>query len=203
MGMTEHRDTSPVDEVVAFHGHLCPGIITGVRAAQVALRELGGRAEDEELVAVVECDNCAVDAVQQMLGCTFGKGNLIFLDYGKTAFTFIRRSDGKAVRVASRPRDARPPDPEYATLREKINAGSADDAERERFGRLHRKRAMSLLDVPEEEMFTITVVDTPIPRRAQLRNSVICDRCGEPVMETRTRLLDGRVLCLPCFAESE
>jgi len=201
--MAKDRDTALVDDVVAFHGHLCPGIITRVRAAQIALRELGGRAEDEELVAIVECDNCAVDAIQQMLGCTFGKGNLIFRDYGKTAFTFIRRSDGKAIRVASRPRDAQPPDPEYAGLREKINAGSATDAERERFGALHRERAWQLLDVPEETMFAVQVVDTPLPRHAQLRRSVVCDRCGEPVMETRTRLLDGRVLCLPCFAECE
>ena len=201
--MAKDRDTALVDDVVAFHGHLCPGIITGVRAAQIALRELGGRAEDEELVAIVECDNCAVDAIQQMLGCTLGKGNLIFRDYGKTAFTFIRRSDGKAIRVASRPRDAQPPDPEYAGLREKINAGSATDAERERFGVLHRERARQLLDVPEETMFAVQAVDTPLPRRAQLRRSVVCDRCGEPVMETRARLLDGRVLCRPCFAKYE
>ena len=74
-----------------------------MRAAQIALRELGGRAQDEELVAIVECDNCAVDAIQELTGCTFGKGNLIYRDLGKTAFTFIRRSDGKAIRVASKP----------------------------------------------------------------------------------------------------
>lgn len=201
--MAEHRDMALIDEVVAFHGHLCPGIITGVRAAQIALRELGGRAEDEELVAIVECDNCAVDAIQQMLGCTFGKGNLIYRDYGKTAFTFIRRSDGRAMRVASRPRPAQEPDPDYTALRDKMNAGTATDEERDHFGALHRERALRLLDVPEDDMFTVAAVATPMPRRAQLRNSVICERCGEPVMETRTRLLGGRVLCLPCFAECE
>ncbi|NPV06778.1 MAG: formylmethanofuran dehydrogenase [Anaerolineae bacterium] len=192
-----------VERAVAFHGHLCPGVITGVRAAQIALRELGGRAEDEELVAIVECDNCAVDAIQELTGCTFGKGNLIYRDYGKTAFTFVRRSDGKAIRVASKPRRAEPPSEEYLALREKINADTATEAERDRFGQLHRERAMRLLELPEEEVFTVREVDTPLPRRAQLRQSVVCSRCGEPVMETRARLLEGEVLCLPCFGELE
>lgn len=195
--------TDQVERAVAFHGHLCPGIITGVRAAQIALRELGGRAQDEELVAIVECDNCAVDAIQELTGCTFGKGNLIYRDLGKTAFTFIRRSDGKAIRVASKPRRGRAPSEEYLSLRERINAGTATDAERERFAELHRQRAMELLDLPEEELFTVQEVEVSLPRRAQLRNSVVCARCGEPVMETRARLLDGQTLCLTCFGQCE
>ncbi len=30
-------------------------------------------------------------------GCTFGKGNFIYRDYGKTAFTFFNRDTGKGV----------------------------------------------------------------------------------------------------------
>jgi len=33
------------------------------------------RAEDEEIVAVVETDACGADAIQVRTGCTFGKGN--------------------------------------------------------------------------------------------------------------------------------
>ena len=35
-----------------------------------------------------------------MTGCTFGKGNFIFKDYGKQVYTFIRRSDGEAIRIS-------------------------------------------------------------------------------------------------------
>ncbi|NIT04240.1 formylmethanofuran dehydrogenase, partial [Candidatus Saccharibacteria bacterium] len=45
------------DDVVEFHGHLCPGLAIGFRVARAALDELGQRAEDEELVAVVENDS--------------------------------------------------------------------------------------------------------------------------------------------------
>jgi formylmethanofuran dehydrogenase subunit E len=42
-----------------FHGHICPGIAIGYRAAQVLMDRLGVRkAPDEERVAVVETDAC-------------------------------------------------------------------------------------------------------------------------------------------------
>ncbi len=79
-----------VQKVRDFHGHMCPGLAIGIRIAEIALREIGPHAEDEEVVAVVETDMCGVDAIQVLTGCTFGKGNLIFNDYGKKAFSFYR-----------------------------------------------------------------------------------------------------------------
>ncbi|NOZ25951.1 MAG: formylmethanofuran dehydrogenase, partial [Nitrospirae bacterium] len=70
------------EDAVRFHGHVCPGLALGYRVSDLVLRELGPRSEDEELVAIVENNSCAVDAIQVMTGCTFGKGNLIFRDYG-------------------------------------------------------------------------------------------------------------------------
>ena len=100
-----------LEEATRFHGHFCPGLMIGFRAAQIALRELGvERAEDEELIAICETDACSVDAVQVLTGCTVGKGNLILRDWGKQVFTFGRRSDGKMLRVALRYR-APAPDP--------------------------------------------------------------------------------------------
>ena len=45
---------------VAFHGHSCPGLAIGFRAATEALAYLGvnGPAADEELVCVTENDAC-------------------------------------------------------------------------------------------------------------------------------------------------
>lgn len=39
-----------------FHGHMCPGLAIGVRAAELALTEIGPHSTDEEVVAVVETD---------------------------------------------------------------------------------------------------------------------------------------------------
>jgi hypothetical protein len=50
---------------IQFHGHFCPGLTIGYRAAKIALRELGGkRAKDEEMVCIIHTDGCGVDGIQ-------------------------------------------------------------------------------------------------------------------------------------------
>jgi len=48
----------------------------------------------------VENDTCGADAIQAILGCTFGKGNLYFKDYGKMVYTVFNRQNGRAIRIA-------------------------------------------------------------------------------------------------------
>ena len=188
-----------VEEIVRFHGHMCPGLAMGIRAAEVALREVGPHSSDEEVVALVETDICAVDAIQYLTGCTFGKGNLIHLDHGKNAYTFIRRSDDKAIRVAARP-GALTWDRERRELFAKIQAKTADDTERARFEELQRSRSQAVLEAPEEQLHTVEEVEVPeIPPKARIRASVTCTLCGEPTMETRISRLEGRDLCPACL----
>jgi len=186
-----------------FHGHLCAGLTIGVRAAEIALREIGPHSADEEVVAIVETDMCAVDAIQLLTGCTFGKGNLIHRDYGKNAYTFIRRSDGKAIRILSRPTGWPPDNPERQALFEKIKAGTATEPEERRYWELQGERALAVLDLPEEQLFEVREVQAGVPKRARMHSSLPCDKCGEMVMETRIRRCDGRNLCIPCFEQVE
>ncbi|MCK5248068.1 formylmethanofuran dehydrogenase subunit E family protein, partial [Candidatus Bipolaricaulota bacterium] len=95
--------TTPFKEVAQFHGHVCPGLAIGYRMTLAALACLSEhRAEDEEIVAIIENDACGVDALQYLSGCTFGKGNLIFDDYGKSVYTLYSRTTGEGVRVVWR-----------------------------------------------------------------------------------------------------
>jgi len=192
-----------VQKVRDFHGHLCAGVTIGIRAAQIALREIGPHSADEEVVVIVETDMCAVDAIQMLTGCTFGKGNLIHLDYGKNAYTFIRRSDGHAIRIISRP-DGWPDDnPERQTLLERIKLGSASEVEQKRYWELQEERALAVLDLPEAQLFDVRQVAADVPKRARLNASVTCEECRETTMETRIRRFDGRNLCIPCFEKAE
>lgn len=189
------------EEVVRFHGHWCPGLALGIRAAEIALREVG-HSSDEEIVAVVETDMCGVDAIQFLTGCTFGKGNLLHRDYGKNAFTFFRRSDGKAVRIATRPGVMGRQGDEIVHLREKMLAGESLTPEEEaRMGVLMNVRSKDILDMPEEALFRVQHVPRPAPRKARIMKSILCETCGEPTMETRTRRFLGQILCIPCFEE--
>jgi len=167
-----------VRETVAFHGHMCPGLAVGIRAAELALRETGPHAHDEEVVAVVETDMCGVDAIQFLTGCTFGKGNLIHLDYGKNAFTFFRRSDG-------------------------LGDEDLTQEERDRFHHLHEARSRQILEIPLKNLFEVKKPQGKIPSHARLMDSVTCESCGEGVMETRTRRFSGKTVCIPCFNEME
>ena len=182
-----------------FHGHSCPGLAIGVRASEIALREIGPHAEDEEVVAIVETDMCAVDAVQYLTGCTFGKGNLIHLDYGKTAFTFIRRSDGKAIRIVLRPEDGGPPDPEREALCARVREGWATKEDRQRVENLRQEQIRDILERPPAELFDVQQVKPAIPAQARIHDSVTCAGCGEGVMETRVHLFHGEPYCIPCF----
>lgn len=182
-----------------FHGHMCPGLAMGMRVAELALQEVGPHAEDEEVVAIVEADNCAVDAIQYFTGCTFGKGNLIHRDYGKNAFTFVRRSDGKAIRIVARPDAWGPPDPERQALLKRVREGEASDADRQRAQRWYQERLEAILAAPAGQLFEVQAVEPAVPERARLYESIRCSGCGELVMETRVRLLRGQPFCIPCF----
>lgn len=188
---------------MAFHGHLCPGLAIGVQAARFALREIGPHAQDEEVVAVVETDMCAVDAIQSLVGCTFGKGNLIHRDLGKNAFTFYRRSDGKGVRLLTRADAWGSKDLAAEDLGKRARSGAASHHEQEEYWKVHRSRAAAILARPDSELFLSTPVAAAPPRPARIHASLECATCGEATMETRTRQFGGATLCIPCFERAD
>jgi formylmethanofuran dehydrogenase subunit E len=164
------------EKMVAFHGHSCPGLAIGYRMTVAAMAFLAQyRSEDEELVAITENNACGVDALQFISGCTFGKGNLIFKDYGKQAYTFYARKSGRGVRVVLR-QDSIPVEIK---------------ADRQTFIKW-------LLETDETEVVLLQAVKIEAPEKAQILASVICDECGEAVMETRICSQEGQNICIPC-----
>lgn len=187
-----------IQRIVAFHGHWCPGLAIGIRAAELACAEVG-RAGDEEVVAVVETDMCGVDAVQVLTGCTFGKGNLLFLDHGKMAFTFYRRSDGKALRLLFTGEGLGAPSEEMAALNRRRSTGVLTPEEAGRLEALRADWSARIMGADPSDLFRIQPVAGPPPQRARMMASLACEACGEHTMESRTRRFDGRILCQPCF----
>jgi formylmethanofuran dehydrogenase subunit E len=167
-----------LQEVVAFHGHLCPGLLIGYRAAKAAAAALQvGASEDEELLVIAENRSCSVDAFQSLLSTTLGKGNLRLRDYGKQVFTVADRASGRAVRVALRSPGA--------------------DAR----GMSREERVEHLLSAETAELFYVNQVEMVLPALAEIVPTVRCARCEEGVMSTRTVESAGRVYCLPCAVD--
>lgn len=164
------------NKAVDFHGHQCPGLAIGFRAATIAMEKLGvDRSGDEELVAVVETDACGVDAIQVLTGCSIGKGNLIFKNRGKQAFTVFNRRTGQGIRV-------------YVDTSKLVV--DKDD-------RLARMEA--ILITPAEKFCKITDVEGKLPESARIFSSIVCDSCGERLAESQARLQDGKAVCLDCY----
>lgn len=164
------------EKAVAFHGHECGGIALGVRACMEAIERLGITfSEDEDLVCVSENDACGVDAVQAILGCTLGKGNLIYYGTGKMAFNFYNRRTGESFRVIAKPKKSG--------------------------GKKGRDYIEYVLNGPVEEIFDVGETRYPLPEKARSLNTVICEICGEGAPETKMRLQDGKKVCLECFSD--
>ncbi|MGQ9647341.1 MAG: FmdE family protein [Thermodesulfobacteriota bacterium] len=200
MGCFIPRDL--IDKTIAFHGHSCPGLAIGIRAAELALQRLGP-AEGKDLVAVVETDMCGVDAIQFLTGCTFGKGNLIHKDYGKMAFNFFDRSKHVGFRAILRQDIEGEVGAELRSLRKKAEGGRANEEELVRLDQLRNELQQIYMNADLEEMFIVAEPSFPVPKPARILSSLQCETCGEMTMESRTRRFDGKTLCLPCFEKVE
>jgi formylmethanofuran dehydrogenase subunit E len=191
------------NKCVEFHGHLCPGLAIGFQAARILMERLNVRkAPDEELLTIVETDACGADAIQVMTGCTFGKGNFIFNNYGKHAFSLVDRKRRRGVRVCLRP-DIFKPDPEYFSLSKKVQNNEASPIQLEQFRQLQRERTKKILDADPESLFKIEEISPDIPPKARMIESGICDFCGEPTKMDLLRQMNGQKICILCDHQRE
>ena len=195
-------DEKVIEQVIAFHGHSCPGLAIGIRAAEMAQAQLG-KVHQNNLVCVAETDMCGVDAIQFLTGCTVGKGNLIHRDYGKMAFSFYDRQAGTGVRLVFSNGAWGDLRKEFMDLMDRGNRGLLSDEERERLGLMRREMQQRLMSLPVEEVFAVQKLTDHPPRGARVLESLECADCGERTMESRTRRFAGKTLCIPCYMKVE
>lgn len=160
------------EQAAAFHGHICPGLMIGFRAALYAAELLDLEpAKDEEVVCITENDSCSVDAIQSILGCTVGKGNLLFHMRGKQAFSFYNRLTGKSFRLVQKPGPS-------GLTRDEI---------------MDYYRTCT-----NEEMFEVSKTKIKLPEEARIFGSYICECCGEKTGANWIRIMNGKKVCLDC-----
>ena len=198
-----------LDKAAEIHGHYCSYLALGVRAVCAAFRELEitACAGMEEVLAIVECNNCFVDGIQAVSGCTLGNNALIYKDIGKTAVTFVDRKKEKAVRIIAKyDRDDMSKGAEgkeamglfdrAVKKREKLSSG-----EKERMMELWTKLSFAILGKAEDAVFYIKKVKPPVIEYAPIFESIRCSLCGEDVMETRIRMKEQNPVCLDCAGD--
>ena len=162
-------------DCVDFHGHACGGLTIGYKASLYAIQLLNLEfSDDEQVVCIAENDACGIDGIQVMLGCSVGKGNLLFHMRGKQAFSFYNRKTGRSVRLVMKP------NPVGMTREESFAYYQA------------RK---------PEEMFDVKETTLRLPEAARLFDSYTCDCCGETTGANWIRLAGDKKLCLDCYED--
>ena len=159
-------------DCVAFHGHECGGLTIGYKASLYAIALLNLEfSDDEQVVCVSENDACGVDAIQVMLGCSVGKGNLLLHIRGKQAFSFYNRKTGKSVRLVLKPK------PEGMTKAESYVYYQSCDP---------------------KDLFEVKETTIALPDQAKLFDSYICPCCSEMTGSRWMKRVGEKLLCLDC-----
>ena len=161
------------ERCVAFHGHECGGLTIGYKAALYAMELLELEfSDDEQVVCISENDACGIDAIQVLLGCSVGKGNLLFRMRGKQAFSVYNRKTGKSVRLVLKEK------PEGLTREQSFNYYQSCEP---------------------KDLFDVKETTIPLPGEARLFDSYNCDCCGEKTGANWIRLAGEKKLCLDCY----
>lgn len=160
------------EKAADFHGHVCRGLTIGYKAALYAIELLDiNFSEDEEIVCISENDACGVDAIQTILGCSIGKGNLLFHMTGKQAFSFYDRKSGKSIRLVLKNFDEN----------------------------LSREEAFDFYQGLEaKDMFDLGNTKIFLPEKARIFDSITCETCGEKTSENYIRIQDNKKVCVDC-----
>lgn len=180
-----------LDAAERFHGHLCEGLVLGVRMAvaglaALAITEPKGQ-QGKDLVIFVETDRCPVDGIIAVTGRTPGKRSIKMVEYGKTAATFLDARLGLAVRVSARG--------DYVK--------KLSEATKRRIPGQNDKQAKiaALKNMAQDDLLTIQAVTVRIHPRdlpGKCVDEVTCDICGEIVKDNRQVIVNDRAVCRPC-----
>lgn len=96
------RKFTDLDAAKAFHGHLGPNLVIGMKLGNLALDALDARPYFGMTVEL-RCPagppvSCVIDGVQLATGCTMGKANLVhFVSDGPVKAVFTNIDNGKRV----------------------------------------------------------------------------------------------------------
>ena len=188
----------------SLHGHYCPGLAMGVIGAVYSVNKLKRFSDGmEDILAVIEINSCFTDGIQYVTGCTLGNNSLIFRDFGKTAFSLVKK-DGTGFRLASNPsfRDTlNIRSPEFTRYYNLVVAEkNRDEVLLSEFKKVAKEACFSMVQWDIEDIFRIEEVKLKLPDYAPVRKSVFCVKCGEEVMKGKEIIKDDKVSCKGCMS---
>jgi len=189
-----------------FHGHKCPAMPMGLRAALAAMAALGvERARDKELFVEAETGKghaagCFLDGIMTATGCTYGKSNIRKFYYNKMAFTLTDTVGGRAVRVSLKPGFF-----EKALQSPFVEKRKAGVPPQEIGPEILKPLLDRILSLAESEFLDIGEVHpVEFPKGKGIFEAKPCAKCGELTFVNKLRLSrEGDLCCIPCSGYGE
>ncbi len=169
-----------------LHRHLCPRQVLGVRIGMYAAELFGLELPQatKRLFAFVETDGCFADGVSVATGCWLGRRTLRLMDYGKVAATLVDTATCRAVRI-------------WPSQKARALAGGyAPEASDRWHQQLEGYQVMPTREMLCASEVALTVSLDAIISRPGVR--VICDRCGEEILNEREVVLPTGTFCAGC-----
>lgn len=154
-----------------LHGHYCPGLAIGVRAAVEGRKALDDGDRGAGLCVIAERSACWLDGMS-LIGATIGNGKLKLRETGKAAFSFYNPGTGASVRLV-------------------LKSGPE--------GLSREEMTQWLLTAPLEDVFSLGEVKVPFPEYKPGPGDVLCSVCGEAVMESKIHVREGKFVCCDCL----
>lgn len=165
---------------------LCPRQVLGVRIGLYAHEffDFPIPSPDKRLFAFVETDGCLTDGVAIATGCWWGNRTMRLVDYGKSAATFVDMETEQAIRISP-------------TLESRTRALEFAPEEPDRWHAqlvAYQRMPNALLLQAQEVVLAVSLKEIISGHGGR----VVCEECGEDIINERQVVQGGRVLCLAC-----
>jgi formylmethanofuran dehydrogenase subunit E len=172
------------------HTRLCPRQVLGLRMGLLAgkLLNLQVPRRDKRLMVIAETDGCAVDGISVATGSSVGRRTMYIRDWGKVAATFVDCETGAAVRILPSPGSRE------AACELIPNESSRWHAQLEGYQVL-----------PDDLILSAQAVTLNFSLEqliSQPGHLVICERCGEEILNQREVLIGRETMCRSCAGEA-
>lgn len=187
-----------------FHSHRCPFMPLGYRAGSYALKLLGIEKEKNHRTHAFsemsdeDIGTCFDDGIQASTGCTFGKGLIHHLSYGKLAM-ILYRIGNRAVRIHVKDTFADSLFKKSSRFLELVKKGVGPS-------NISNELIDPVIDwisnMRDEDIFEYSFIEDfrymPTKKRDTRKK---CSKCGEYTYESDLKVLNDEFLCKQDYYE--
>ena len=188
-------------KLVDFHGHLCPDLIIGAKLSEY-IQQLVSETSGMNVSISILAQNCtsAIDAIQILLGATFGNQRLQVMDFGKHVYSLVINDTGISFMFSLKQQMYGDED-EFDNLERKIMSGRITLEETVYFQKLMDGRIEKLFSMTTDKLFNCEEVEKGQLFYEAPSIYLTCSQCRHQVLKNRSVEYHDKIYCISCFQE--